>query len=734
MSRIGVHARHVIRYWAPILLAVLWAVPTWTQSTIFEARGFPLGSTVTIRGLVTNGQELGSIRYIQDQTAALPAFPGTGSMSGFAAQVQRGDSVEVTGILIDFNGLLEISPVTAFSVLAKDQPLPEPRVLTFGMVGEEVESILARFESVRFADGGFFAANNQYTLLNATQEELPVFIRTNHPLVGQPIPTGDIDLVAIVSDFSGFQLLPRDSADLVPAGPLFFTSLVDQTDLSPGSVTLEWVTNLSSKARIRYTDTWGMSQEDTLIQSTIYHSHTIEGLEPATIYEVEVFAEREGLTVPGNRRFMSTASTLPGFMEVYFNRSTDPFFSNGPLPLSSSGDVLLDALISAIGQATATIDVCIYNINEASIVQALEQAQASGVRVRLIAATATANTALEPPPAFPVLYGNTWALMHNKFVVFDAEIPEQAAVFTGSMNFTSQQIHTHFNNMVWLQDQALALTYTREFEEMWGGVGEEPDSVLARFGSGKKANTPHLFRIGGSLVNLYFSPSDNTNQAILDALAQTKEELQFALLTFTKDDLAQQVVALHQSGRQVRGIIDNVNDNGSDYQTLLAGGVLVKDHKPSTILHHKYAILDQQRVITGSHNWSNAANTVNDENTLIISDPAVANMFLQEFEARWAELPSLAVDGTRDGAGKTICAVAPSAGQLWVRTLSTAPDRGYWQVLDLTGRHVLFQESVLPAGDQWQALALPPMPQGLYILHWTSAMDGRICATRFIGF
>lgn len=719
---------------AALLVPVVFAPPLPAQSTVAEARQMPLGSTVTIRGVVTNGQELGSIRYIQDLAAALPAFPGSGSVPGFAGQVQRGDSVEVTGTLIDFNGLLEISPITAFTVLAKDRPLPEPRALGLGSIPDSLEGILARFEAVRFVEGGFFAANNLYSVSDAAQQELPVFIRSNHPLVGRPIPTGDVDLVAIVSDFNGIQLLPRDSADMVPAGPLFFTSLVNQRDLGPGSITLEWVTNLSSRARIRYTDPWGMSLEDTLFQSTVFHTYTIEGLESATTYEVEVFAEREGVTVPGNRRFMSTASLLPGEMAVYFNKSADPFFSNGPLPLSTSGDALLDALITAIAHATSSIDVCIYNINESSIVQALEQAQANGVRVRLIAASATANTALEPPPAFPLIFGNTWALMHNKFVVFDAEIPGQAAVFTGSMNFTDQQIHTHFNNMVWLQDQALALAYTREFEEMWGGGGELPDTTLARFGTGKKANTPHLFRIGGSLVHLYFSPSDNTNQAILDALAGTEEDMQFALLTFTKDDLAQQVAALHQAGRQVRGIIDNINDNGSDYASLLAAGVPVKDHVPTTILHHKYAILDQHRVITGSHNWSNAANTVNDENTLIIDDPAVANMFLQEFETRWAELPALSLDEGEEGPEPLIRAVSVSQGQLWVQTRSAGGDAGHWQVLDMTGRSIGYQPAELAPGEHWQALALPALPPGIFVLQWLSDQNGRTSAMRFSGF
>lgn len=42
-------------------------------------------------------------------------------------------------------------------------------------------------------------------------------------------------------------------------------------------------------------------------------------------------------------------------------------------------------------------------------------------------------------------------------------------------------------------------------------------------------------------------------------------------------------------------------------------------------------------VITGSHNWSSSAENVSDENTLIIHNARVANLYLQEFMARYKE-------------------------------------------------------------------------------------------------
>lgn len=678
---------------------------------------------VTIRGVVTNGAELGNIRYLQDPTGGLAAFPGSGSVSGFAAQVSRGDSLEVSGVLLDFNGLLEISPVTAFQVFGKAAALPEPQTFTLDAIDEDTESLLIRLEGLRFLQGGFFSGNQLYTVQDAHGAEGRVFIRNNHPLAGTAIPTGDIDMIALVSDYNGYQLLPRDTDDLIPAGELFFVDLVDQTDLSASTVSLTWRTNIPAAARIWISDDLGFIREDILSDTQEFHHYTIEGLEAATAYHIQVIAERIGLSVTGNSRWMSTASLQPGKVEVYFNQDSDPAFSNGPLPLSSSGDAVLDLLLSAIEAAQQSVDVCIYNINEVAIVQALEAAYSKGVQVRLIAASATSNTALTPPPAFPVISGNTWGLMHNKFVIFDAEDPERASVFTGSMNFTSQQIFSAYNNMVLLQDQALARAYTREFEEMWGGSGPDPDPALVRFGSAKKANTPHLFKVDGAKVALYFSPSDQTNRAIRQEIHQLSSEMQFALLTFTKDDLAEAIIERHQQGMAVRGIIDNINDNGSDYLKLLGAGVQVVDHQPSSILHHKYAILDQDRVITGSHNWSNAANTVNDENTLIIHHPAVANVFLQEFEARWGELVSTALEPPARSELQLLSVVA-SEGGIWIRTDLSAPQTGFWQVYDLAGRRIWQEQTTLANGPQWSVLPLSGMSAGHYALQWISASSG----------
>jgi phosphatidylserine/phosphatidylglycerophosphate/cardiolipin synthase-like enzyme len=49
-------------------------------------------------------------------------------------------------------------------------------------------------------------------------------------------------------------------------------------------------------------------------------------------------------------------------------------------------------------------------------------------------------------------------------------------------------------------------------------------------------------------------------------------------------------------------------------------------------LHHKFGVVDGKTVITGSHNWSEAANRTNDETLLVIESAIVAAHFEREFD------------------------------------------------------------------------------------------------------
>jgi phosphatidylserine/phosphatidylglycerophosphate/cardiolipin synthase-like enzyme len=331
-------------------------------------------------------------------------------------------------------------------------------------------------------------------------------------------------------------------------------------------------------------------------------------------------------------------------VKVYFNHDVDGNYSTGAYPNGTTSASVEAAILERITKATTSIDIAMYNINRTSIVSALTDAFNRGVEVRYIADNETANLALSnPTPPFNIIRGNSDGLMHNKFLAIDRNSINDSWLIMGSTNFTEQNLASDYNNILFIQDQALVKAYTVEFQEMWGSEGQTPGIFNVKFGPEKTDNTPHKFSVNGMDVESYFSPSDNTTLAIVDNINKADQDLNFALLTFTNNELGTAVLNANNRGVDVRGIIDNINDTGSEYNYLFDRGVNVTADFTTKSTHHKYCIIDTDDensdpvLITGSHNWSGGADTRNDENTLIFHDDVLTNIFKQEFEARWCE-------------------------------------------------------------------------------------------------
>jgi phosphatidylserine/phosphatidylglycerophosphate/cardiolipin synthase-like enzyme len=231
--------------------------------------------------------------------------------------------------------------------------------------------------------------------------------------------------------------------------------------------------------------------------------------------------------------------------------------------------------------------------------------------------------------------------MHNKFFIFDARdtIETNDWIWTGSWNVTSTEIGWK-NNVVEINDPTIASAYTTEFEEMWGSNTDIPNPSNAKFGFYKIDNTPHNFNIGGKDIQLYFSPSDGTTNKINTQISFANYNIYLAQYVITRDDIRDAIITQTNLGMDdLRGVVDQINSQGSEFSTLQSYGEMFQN--PSPTLHHKYAILDASysdsspTSITGSHNWSSAAEEDNDENTVIVRDIYIANQYMQEFKKRY---------------------------------------------------------------------------------------------------
>jgi phosphatidylserine/phosphatidylglycerophosphate/cardiolipin synthase-like enzyme len=692
--------------------------------SIAEARSLPEGSMVTVRGMVTNGPELGKIRYLQDGSAGIAAFPGNGSQLGFEQNVQAGDSVLITGPTVYFQGLLEISPVLSYTVISSGNALPEPRSIALGALSDALESQLVQLECASFeAAGALFNAGGTYAVYDDMGGQIPLYLRSGHPLQGAAVPTVPVRLVGILSKYVDYQLVPRSIADLAPTACFYFVEKPRQTDITQNSFALRWQTNVAGTAKLRYGPSPALGSELPLNGSAAALSATLDNLEPGRIYWAQVECDHNGDLLRSETRPFATQSASSGQIKVFFNHPVAALPPAVAPPAGQSYQALLAETLLRINAAQQTIDVAMYNNNRDDLVAALEAAVVRGVRVRYIAAAETANFALDPAPNFPVVYGNDQSLMHNKFMVVDAALSQQAWVMGGSTNWTGANLENDFNNALFIQDQSLARCYTLEFEEMWGGDGPLPNPANQRFGAAKKDNTPHDFIIGTVPVQCWFSPSDRVTDRIVETLRGTDSELLFALLTFTKNEPGDEVAALHQNGVQVRGLIENVNDVGSEFDYLLGLGVDVRDHTPSGMMHHKYCVVDgnqpdaEPTVLTGSHNWTFTAETANDENTLVFRDATIAAWYRAEFEQRWSAFVSSTQNIDPD---PFVCFPNPASDWIWLPAPAVGADLS---VFDALGRqHPLAAIQRQGEGIRADVRALP---SGHYFVHLHTAHGRR---------
>ncbi len=630
----------------------------YAQNTILEARGMPIGTVVTVTGIATNGSELGIIRYFQDETAGIAAY---GSAVG---DVNRGDEITVTGELKIYNQLLELDPLTSVVINSTGNPLPDPIVLTPSQISEPYESMLVKVNDAVFNDAGqLFTGNNKYEF-TANGETGYIYVKNGQNMIGTVIPTGEVNLTAICSQYDysnpngGYQILLRDLDDISLTSSIYLTGILINTDFTKTTLDFSWNTNIAGTTEMYY----GPTEESVTAHyisgtgGTTSHSINLSDLNPGEITWVEAFSVNGSDTAKSAITSFATISNSSGEIKAYFNSPVDISYSNGvdAIYLPSTMD---DTLIEYIERAKYTIDFTIYNFNNtgiSNISDALIAAANSGVRVRAIGCGTTDILGIEEliGSSVHVLVGpNSFqrtGIMHNKFIVFDAESndPNDPLVWTGSTNFTDGQINLDANNVIIVQDQSLARAYQIEFEEMWGSHGNEPNSANSLFGSSKRNNTPHEFMINGKYVECYFSPSDGVNDKIVEVINTADNDLSISTMLITRIFMAEAIAERKLAGVDVNVITNAEGNNNSTVNSILSESLTTHytfDNISEGILHHKYMIVDQYpplsdpMVFTGSHNWSAAADNDNDENTLIIHDATLANVYYQQFVHRFVE-------------------------------------------------------------------------------------------------
>jgi len=155
--------------------------------------------------------------------------------------------------------------------------------------------------------------------------------------------------------------------------------------------------------------------------------------------------------------------------------------------------------------------------------------------------------------------------------------------------------------------------------------------VLGDFGTDEEHN------------NAYFSHTDDLRSKVIEALKGAKKNLSISLFTISDNAISEAIRKVHDQGIIVKIVTDDEKllDRGSDIYRLKHHGIPVKIDSDTSLMHHKFAVIDSLQVITGSYNWTRTASELNYENILITNNARIVDAFDQEFQRLWNQMEAL---------------------------------------------------------------------------------------------
>lgn len=135
--------------------------------------------------------------------------------------------------------------------------------------------------------------------------------------------------------------------------------------------------------------------------------------------------------------------------------------------------------------------------------------------------------------------------------------------------------------------------------------------------------------------SVYFSPNGSCTEAIIKELDKAKTSVLVQAYSLTSDPISKALLNAHKRGVKVEVILDKGRkwEKNSRADFLAQAGILIKIDAAHVISHNKIMIIDGEIVITGSFNFSQAAEERNAENLLIIRDKILA----EKYNNNWQE-------------------------------------------------------------------------------------------------
>lgn len=296
--------------------------------------------------------------------------------------------------------------------------------------------------------------------------------------------------------------------------------------------------------------------------------------------------------------------------QIFFSQTTVSIpKSSEPLQLYSNqtDENLTTLYVQTIQSAKKSITFLIYALTDKTIIKALKAKEEAGVAIHLVCdADATPSLAQHFPRSKVVRRKGT-GLMHQKILVID-----EMLILLGSANMTSDSLTKHGNLVIGLSHPPLASLIASRAKEMRSTGKIAPIEQLQT----SCADQP---------IELYILPKNRNAEArVRSLLATAKKTIRVAMFTWTRQDFTQELIHAAKRGVKVEAIVDRQSAKGTSaaiVKTLYEAGIAVKLSSSTTsLLHHKFAYIDESILINGSANWTLSAFSRNDDCFMIIYD------------------------------------------------------------------------------------------------------------------
>jgi cardiolipin synthase len=240
--------------------------------------------------------------------------------------------------------------------------------------------------------------------------------------------------------------------------------------------------------------------------------------------------------------------------------------------------------LQALNKAQQSIFLTVYGITDPDILSVIRKKNAENLLICL-EYDPSASTALKKilPPSINIRPIKTSGLMHRKIILID-----KSQIFLGTANLTPTSLHYHANFVIGLYHPELALFL------------ENPTT------------TSYFFKIQQQQGEIYLlpDPSKSALFRLIEIIDGAKRKIAIAMFTLTHPEIGEALSRARRRGVPISIAVDAYTARGASKKIIHALEKQKVDFflsQGKELLHHKWAVIDEEILVMGSANWTKAA-------------------------------------------------------------------------------------------------------------------------------